>query len=98
MNKLRVRERAHVCPCAQVTGAQFLFRLWAQGHGGILADDMGERPRAALSDRPSLHRCVCGSCAGPADNTFVPIGCILAEAGHDMRAVRQCGPHCVCLY
>lgn len=38
-----------MCFCMQVTGAQFLFRLWAQGHGGILADDMGKRPSAALS-------------------------------------------------
>ena len=48
-----------MCPCMQVTGAQFLLRLWAQGHGGILADDMGERLSAALSAVKSALMCVC---------------------------------------
>jgi len=39
-------------PAAQEEGVQFLFRQWAQGQGGVLADDMGELVPRALPPEP----------------------------------------------
>ena len=51
----------------QVDGVHWLFRQWAQGMGGILADDMGERPFAMKWGTPVCKEHLrAGDCSGRA--------------------------------